>query len=201
MKYFVIAILACGIISCGSTKEVRRPYFPSEKEKEIESEIASFPKQIVVGNVAIYAKRIKQEALEKKWQLREQKFLSFPDIKFKKENNTQFSTILTNGVLFETDSYELTSESKRILRDIYKLFLDEEKRYDIIGYTDNIGRESYNLKLSENRAIAVGNFFRELGAENVYEKGKGESYPIASNDTKEGRMKNRRVEIKIQFIE
>jgi OOP family OmpA-OmpF porin len=65
------------------------------------------------------------------------------------------------------------------------------------GYTDSVGPASYNLKLSEMRAKAVAKALEERGidASRLTAKGFGESNPIASNDTPEGRAKNRRVEV------
>lgn len=68
---------------------------------------------------------------------------------------------------------------------------------DIYGYTDSTGPETYNQKLSERRAEAVVNYMVERGIklERLTTKGFGESQPATSNDTLEGRQKNRRVEL------
>ncbi len=77
------------------------------------------------------------------------------------------------------------------------LNLNPQKNISIIGYTDNIGTEEYNLKLSENSAKNVANYFISKGINenriNYYDL--GESNPIADNRTEIGRIKNRRVEI------
>jgi OOP family OmpA-OmpF porin len=64
------------------------------------------------------------------------------------------------------------------------------------GFTDSIGTEEYNLGLSQRRADAVRNYLVEKGVDPkiITAKGYGESNPVASNDTKEGRALNRRVE-------
>lgn len=66
----------------------------------------------------------------------------------------------------------------------------------IVGHTDNVGSDTANQKLSEKRAIAVSNYLVSKGidASRITAEGKGETMPIASNDTPEGREKNRRVE-------
>lgn len=68
-----------------------------------------------------------------------------------------------------------------------------------VGHTDSIGTEAYNQKLSERRAASVKAYLVSKGidANRIYTEGKGESQPVASNKTKEGRAQNRRVEIEI----
>lgn len=68
-----------------------------------------------------------------------------------------------------------------------------------VGHTDSVGTDKYNQKLSERRAKAVKAYLVSKGvpAEKIFTEGKGEKQPIASNKTKEGRAKNRRVEIEV----
>ena len=68
-----------------------------------------------------------------------------------------------------------------------------------VGHTDSIGTKAYNLKLSLRRANAVKAYLVSKGipANRIYTEGKGKSQPIADNRTKEGRAKNRRVEIEV----
>jgi outer membrane protein OmpA-like peptidoglycan-associated protein len=67
---------------------------------------------------------------------------------------------------------------------------------EIIGHTDNIGSEFYNLELSKKRAKSVANFLIAEGIDSkrIKYQGKGMTYPKADNSTQEGRDKNRRVE-------
>jgi len=69
----------------------------------------------------------------------------------------------------------------------------------IVGHTDNVGSNSFNQTLSKKRAAAVSNHLAALGVSNsrLATQGKGESQPIASNDTDDSRSQNRRVEIAI----
>jgi OOP family OmpA-OmpF porin len=70
----------------------------------------------------------------------------------------------------------------------------------IDGYTDSIGTEAYNMKLSERRATAVKNYLiKETGVDSsrITAVGHGGADPVADNKTPEGRAKNRRVEISI----
>ncbi|CKS36101.1 outer membrane protein OmpA [Mycobacterium tuberculosis] len=68
-----------------------------------------------------------------------------------------------------------------------------------VGHTDSIGTVAYNQRLSVRRAEAVKAFLVSKGIERnrVYTEGKGKSQPVADNKTKEGRAKNRRVEIEV----
>ena len=68
-----------------------------------------------------------------------------------------------------------------------------------VGHTDSVGAESYNQKLYVRRANAVKAYLVSKGIEKnrIYTEGKGESQPVADNKTKEGRAKNRRVEIEV----
>jgi len=68
-----------------------------------------------------------------------------------------------------------------------------------VGHTDSVGTDAYNQKLSERRAAAVKAYLVSKGvaANRVYTEGKGEKSPVADNKTKEGRAKNRRVEVEV----
>ncbi len=68
-----------------------------------------------------------------------------------------------------------------------------------VGHTDSVGPEAYNQRLSVRRAEAVKAYLVSKGIEanRVYTEGKGEAQPVADNKTKEGRAKNRRVEIEV----
>lgn len=99
-------------------------------------------------------------------------------------------------VNFKTGSAELTQSSYSYLDEIAKSLTDyPELILTITGHTDSDGTEEYNQKLSENRANAVKNYLvkKGIGDNKMIAVGKGETEPIASNDTKEGKDKNRRV--------
>ena len=78
-----------------------------------------------------------------------------------------------------------------------------ETKIMVRGYTDTTGSEVYNQELSERRAKSVGNFLISKGvdATRVTMLGFGEQFPVASNDTAEGRQENRRVELEITAVE
>ncbi len=92
---------------------------------------------------------------------------------------------------------------ERVGEGIHELAKSLEKYPDtellIVGHTDNVGTEEYNLGLSERRAAAAADYlaFRGVSRDRLQPAGRGESEPVASNDTDQGRTQNRRVEVAI----
>jgi OOP family OmpA-OmpF porin len=109
-------------------------------------------------------------------------------------------TIILDDVLFDFDKTNIKPEAAGIL-DRLVAFMNEnkDKRVALSGHTDSIGTEKYNQGLSERRAASVKSYLMKKGVDSsrVTSQGFGESKPIADNKTKEGRAKNRRVEIKV----
>ncbi len=105
---------------------------------------------------------------------------------------------ITSAVLFDFDQAKLKEEALQVLPDVVKLLsMYPVNQILIEGYTDSIGAEEYNQKLSARRANSVYNYFVEQGIEKgrMEKKGYGETKPVASNRTNSGRALNRRVEI------
>jgi len=126
-------------------------------------------------------------------QLKEEQEKIIKKAKAKQELLKVFS--ITN-VQFKNNSTELTKESKaRLDNTAEKMKEYSNFNYEIQGHTDNRGNEDYNIKLSTKRAEAIKEYLIEKGvpAEILTTKGFGSSQPIADNNTKEGRSKNRRV--------
>jgi OOP family OmpA-OmpF porin len=101
---------------------------------------------------------------------------------------------------FDFDKAVLKPEGKAKLDDLVgKLKAVNLEVIIAIGHTDSIGSDAYNKKLSLRRSDAVKAYLVSKGIEanRIYTEGKGESQPIADNKTKEGRAKNRRVEIEV----
>ena len=108
--------------------------------------------------------------------------------------------IVLNNIFFETDSYELKPESEVELKKLVMFLTENENtKIQLLGYTDNVGTKEYNQKLSDNRARQVYQYLidKGIGQERLSFKGEGMNNPIESNDTEEGRAKNRRTEMKI----
>jgi OOP family OmpA-OmpF porin len=107
---------------------------------------------------------------------------------------------LAADVLFDFDKSVLKPEGKSKLDDLAnKIRAINLEVVIAIGHTDSIGSDAYNQKLSVRRAEAVKAYLISKGVEpnRIYTEGKGEKQPVASNKTKEGRQKNRRVEIEV----
>ena len=106
-------------------------------------------------------------------------------------------TIRINNLFFEYGSDKLTPLSNAELLRVATLLLESQRKVKLTGHTDNIGGEAYNLELSKKRASSVKQAFIELNvpSELLEVDGAGESMPVASNDTEQGRKKNRRVEL------
>ena len=101
---------------------------------------------------------------------------------------------------FDFDKSVLKPEGRAKLDDLVNKIRGVNLEVIIaVGHTDSIGTDAYNQKLSVRRAEAVKSYLVSKGIERnrVYTEGKGEKQPIADNRTKEGRAKNRRVEIEV----
>lgn len=109
-----------------------------------------------------------------------------------------------SGLLFDFDSDDLRPNAKRDLREFASSMNEfEESNILIVGHTDSVGAESYNQRLSEQRAESAGEYLREQGVSSgrLTITGKGETEPVATNETADGRQLNRRVEIAIYASE
>jgi OOP family OmpA-OmpF porin len=101
------------------------------------------------------------------------------------------------NVRFKVDSDELTEPSMKILDNVVTV-LNKRKdlKLEIQGHTDSDGAAVYNQDLSERRALSVKNYLVNNGInrDRLTTIGYGETNPVASNTTKEGKAKNRRIE-------
>jgi outer membrane protein OmpA-like peptidoglycan-associated protein len=108
--------------------------------------------------------------------------------------------IVLRGVNFDFNKSNIRADARPVLDEaISTLKQYQEITLSVGGYTDSIGTEAYNEKLSMRRARSVADYLAKGGIDpkRMTEKGFGESNPVASNDTAEGRAQNRRVELKI----
>ncbi len=111
-------------------------------------------------------------------------------------------TIILENVYYDTGKATLRPESFPSLNDLGELLLlKPEVEMEIYGHTDNVGGEEYNLKLSQGRAESVKNYLIDRGitANRLTPIGFGYSRPIDTNNTKEGRQKNRRTEVRMLY--
>ena len=113
----------------------------------------------------------------------------------------QQTMIELSDALFAFDKFNLSDEAKEMLDRVVSWLSDHpELKVEIGGHTDSRGSDAYNQKLSENRAKSVYDYFVSHGidAARLSYRGYGESRPIATNETDEGRQRNRRVELQLQ---
>jgi outer membrane protein OmpA-like peptidoglycan-associated protein len=105
-----------------------------------------------------------------------------------------------SGLLFDVDSSTLRSESKKNLDNLASSLSNfGDSKLLLVGHTDAQGSDEYNLALSRRRSDAVASYLESRGVSSmrVQTSGRGETEPVASNDSDSGRQQNRRVEVAI----
>lgn len=105
-----------------------------------------------------------------------------------------------NNVLFNTGSASIKPSSTNELKELFDyMSLKPDLKVEIAGHTDDVGKAESNRSLSQQRADAVRNWLirRGISADRITAKGYGETQPVASNKTAEGKQKNRRTEVRI----
>ncbi len=107
--------------------------------------------------------------------------------------------IITHGILFAPNSYVIKGESFKTLKNIGQLLEeDQDLRLSIEGHTDSDGSEAHNSELSHNRSKAVVDYLIQkygVSADRLEARGWGESKPLDTNNSTEGKANNRRVEL------
>ena len=113
-------------------------------------------------------------------------------------NGCPYTLLTLSDVHFEFDSARLTSLAKSVLNQATSTINAAGSTVSVEGHTDSTGSDDYNLGLSQRRAQSVVDYLVSQGVSSskLQAKGYGESSPITSNATREGRSKNRRVEIR-----
>ncbi|HZH55927.1 outer membrane protein OmpA [Yanghanlia caeni] len=113
---------------------------------------------------------------------------------------TATKVVLNADTFFDFDKDTLKPEGRQVLDQVAaQVETLNLETLIAVGHTDSIGSEQYNQGLSERRANSVKNYLvgKGIPADRIYTEGKGETSPVASNATREGRAQNRRVEIEI----
>lgn len=115
-----------------------------------------------------------------------------------KRDGNNINLIMPGNITFASNGHNLNSKFYKVL-DSVVLVINEFNKTTVMvsGHTDSIGSDSYNQKLSENRARSVADYFvnKKVVPARLDVAGYGEKYPVASNKTEQGRSLNRRVEI------
>ncbi len=117
---------------------------------------------------------------------------------FKYSGRTWFDT--DKAILRPSGQKELTTLSIYLRKAMQKGLITQKNKLVVVGHTDSRASMRYNQKLSERRAASVARFLITKGipATSITASGKGETQPVATNRTRAGMQKNRRVEIHIQ---
>jgi outer membrane protein OmpA-like peptidoglycan-associated protein len=108
---------------------------------------------------------------------------------------------MPSNITFDVDQSDIKPSFYEVLSSVGLVLKEYNKTIiDVTGHTDSDGGDGYNQQLSERRAASVANYLvaQNLKAERFQVLGVGESRPVASNNTEDGKSMNRRVEIKIQ---
>jgi outer membrane protein OmpA-like peptidoglycan-associated protein len=143
------------------------------------------------------ADRLRQQAEQAQQQLRQQLLAQF-NLILETRDTARGLIVNMSDVLFDFNKYTLRPAAREKLAKISGIILSHPGlRLEVDGYTDSVGTDSYNMKLSEQRAGEVRGYLTGQGiaSENVAALGFGKENPVASNDTAAGRQQNRRVEL------
>lgn len=135
---------------------------------------------------------------------REQMAQQAPQIRLQSQSRIGGAqTIAMLDLPFETGSAVLKPGASTRLDQVVETLRSRPREQVVIrGFTDNVGDEDYNLRLSQQRAEAVRAYLASRGipADRVLAQGLGENLPIASNNTPTGRAQNRRVEVQLSQL-
>jgi len=107
------------------------------------------------------------------------------------------------GIQFETGKAVIKPVSYPILNSIAKVVIDNPTyKLTVEGHTDDVGEDEMNMTLSQDRADAVAKYLISNGADpmRVTGLGFGETKPVDTNESKAGKARNRRVELKVEFL-
>jgi outer membrane protein OmpA-like peptidoglycan-associated protein len=107
---------------------------------------------------------------------------------------------MPGNITFDTDRAEIRADFYDVLNSVVLVVQEYNKTIiEVMGHTDSTGSDSHNLDLSNRRAAAVASYLRaqQVNPTRLLSQGFGEQYPIAGNDTPEGRQANRRVELRL----
>ncbi|MBL7747894.1 MAG: OmpA family protein, partial [Chitinophagaceae bacterium] len=110
------------------------------------------------------------------------------------------ASVVLKNIFFEVNKFDINPSSQTELDKLVQLLTENPTiKIEISGHTDNAGKPSDNLALSNNRAKAVVSYLvsKNIAAARLIAKGYGETKPIADNKTESGRAQNRRTEMKV----
>lgn len=118
-------------------------------------------------------------------------------------NGDHITLNMPGNITFQTDSADLRQDFFDVLNSVAIVLKEYDKTLiEVAGHTDSTGSDQYNQALSERRANSVARYLQTQGInmQRIIPVGGGEKFPVASNDTPEGRQANRRVELSLMPI-
>ncbi|MDO4947200.1 OmpA family protein [Fibrobacter sp. UWH1] len=177
----------------------------SEREAELQKQQAELQKKLAEEQAALEAEKKALAEERAKAEARQQdamnKLNELQSKLIQVSKDARGIILSMSDILFDVNKATLKSDLKTSLAKVAGILsVYQQFNVSIEGNTDNTGSEEHNMKLSQQRADNVMNFLVEQGIEagRLTAKGLGMSMPIADNSTKEGRQKNRRVDLVIQ---
>jgi outer membrane protein OmpA-like peptidoglycan-associated protein len=168
-----------------------------QKEEADKARQAALEQQRLAEAETEKARQAAAKAESEKTQLRAQLLDQLNSI-LQTRDSARGLIVNMSDVLFDTGSSELKPGAREKLAKISGILLAHPGlTLQIEGHTDSVGSDEFNQQLSERRADTVRDFLAEEGVpvSSITAKGFGKSQPVASNDTAEGRQRNRRVEL------
>ena len=174
----------------------------SKTEQQLSSQLktaeAEYGKQLALTEKERQAMQQKDQADKQKFDQVQALFTANEANVYRQRQNVLISA---HGFQFPSGQSEIQTGNFPLMNKITRAIKTfPNARIEVDGHTDSVGDENINKVLSEARALKVAKFLNEVGeipAEKITSQGFGETRPVASNETKEGRAENRRVEIKI----
>jgi len=134
------------------------------------------------------------------FDLRENTTAGVYDLKIELHPIEKEESVILKNIFFETNSFVLKNTSDPEIHKLYELLkANASMEIQLIGHTDYVGDDNYNLTLSQNRANAVKEKLvaKGIAAQRISAIGRGETEAISDNETEDGRAQNRRVEMRI----
>ena len=165
------------------------------------SQKVAFAEQTILGREAEAGlKKIDTERTQVQLDVRTQQLQALQALNAKKTDRGEVVTF--GDVLFDTGKAELKYNSQNTIGQLAQYLADNpERKVRIEGFTDNVGGEVLNQRLSEQRADAVENALIKMGvdARRLTTQGYGKQFPVADNASAQSRQLNRRVEVIISY--
>ena len=169
----------------------------AEKQQALAEQQAAMQQKQAAEAEAEKAREAAAKAEAEKAEMRKQLLAQLNSI-LQTNDSARGLIVNMSDVLFDTGSYTLKTGAREKLAKISGILLAHPGlTLQIEGHTDSVGSDEFNQQLSEQRAGSVRDFLAEQGVavSSITAKGFGKTQPVATNDTPEGRQKNRRVEI------